>query len=48
MFYKVFLCIPIVIKLSVMILMLYFIYGVIAVEIFTTLPPIEVEESPFS
>ena len=41
MFYKIVICIPIIIKLSVICVIMFYIYSVIGVEIFTTLPPIK-------
>ena len=39
MFYKIVVCIPVVIKLSVIIVIIFYIYSVIGVEIFTTISP---------
>ena len=39
MLYKVLLCIPIVVKISLIFFIVYFIYAIIGVEMFTTLPP---------
>ena len=41
MFYKIVICIPIIIKLSVICVIMFYIYSVVGVEIFTTLPPIK-------
>ncbi|EGR34843.1 hypothetical protein IMG5_000710 [Ichthyophthirius multifiliis] len=41
MFYKIVICIPIVLKLSVIIFILFYIYASLGVEIFTTLPPVK-------
>ncbi|EGR32179.1 hypothetical protein IMG5_093030 [Ichthyophthirius multifiliis] len=41
MFQKIIICVPIVIKLSVIIVIIFYIYSAIGVELFTTLKPIE-------
>jgi two pore calcium channel protein 3 len=39
MFYKIIICIPVVIKLSVIQIIIFYIYSCIGVEVFTTIPP---------
>jgi two pore calcium channel protein 3 len=48
MFLKIATCIPIVLRISVTYFMIFYCYSILGVEVFTTLPPTKVNNSPYA